>query len=441
MNRAAALLVATVALATLAGCSGGSDAPAVVIVIGDTVRADHLSAYGYERATSPALEQLAAEGVRFDAAYAQSSWTLPTIATILTGQPPHRHGAGRVERAVRPLFPDVPTIAERLQLAGWETAAFVNVVWLDPKSGLARGFDTYDLRLTDASNLNPRNAAATTDDALGWLEGQARDEPFLLVVHYFDPHMTYDPPAPWDTEFDEAAAEIERGFGSAQQIFEIRAGRLASDERTRRGLEARYDGELRFIDEQFARLRKGLERQGRWDDALVLFVGDHGEEFWDHAGFEHGHTHFEEMIRVPLIVRDPTSERAGGTVATERVRQLDIVPTVLDFAGLAAKGLPGRVLGSGGATHTIAEGSLWSGDLLSIRSDAGSVIWSRDNDWSRYYAPDDPQQLRPLPVDGEAASELLELLEALPPEQVRPGDNWQPTPEQLERLKSLGYVR
>ena len=208
------------------------------------------------------------------------------------------------------------------------------------------------------------------------------------------------------------------------------------DEHQRRSLVARHDGELRFTDAQFGRLRAGLEAAGRWDNTIVIVISDHGEEFWDHGGFEHGHSHFREMLRVPLIVRRPGGP--AGVVRTGRARQLDVVPTILDGTGLPiTDDLPGRVLDAQGARYAVAEGTLWSGDVLSIRSDAGTQLWHRPSDLQSFFAAADTFEKRPLP----SRRELLDLLRAIP-ERPRDGQRTrQPTEEQLRQLRSLGYVR
>jgi hypothetical protein len=338
------------------------------------------------------------------------------------------------------ILPDAPTLAERLAGAGYRTGALINVVWCSPRlSSLDRGFEHYDYHATDESNRGHRDARATTDAALEWL-AEAGDDPFFLVVHYFDPHLTYDPPAPFDTLFEEGdGPRIPAGFGSAEEVFRVRDGRIALDDARRRSLIARYDGELRFMDEQFARLRAGLERRGRWERTLVVVVADHGEEFWDHGGFEHGHTHQRELLRVPLIVRRPGGP--AGVVREARVRQIDIAPTVLDFAGLPPdEGLPGTVLGEAAARSVVAEGSLWAGDLVSLRSDGGTWILDRDAGAARWYAPGDVEERDPLPPPRSTSAEVLALLEALPRPPQERDDPRRPSEQQLERLRSLGYL-
>jgi arylsulfatase A-like enzyme len=316
----------------------------------------------------------------------------------------------------------------------------MNVVFCNPASGLDRGFESYDFRTTDASNRGHRNAAATTDAALQWTS-QVADRPFFLLVHYFDAHLTYDPPEPFDAMFlDPGVAPIPRGFGSAQQVMALRDGSIPMSDDRRNALVARYDGELRFLDQEFGRLRSGLEALGRWDDSLIIVVGDHGEEFWDHGGFEHGHSHHRELLRVPLIVRKPGDQ--PGAHRAELVRQVDIVPTVLEHLGLEPnEDLPGQVLGSGQADRTIAEGSLWGGDLVSVRTAAGTLILNRDTGEIRLFGPDDPMENTELQQDPDGLGEILGAL--LPAESGDHDDPtiWTPDPEEMERLRSLGYVQ
>lgn len=444
MRRPNLIPLAVACLVLLAPACGEPPPPPpgnVLLVIVDTARADHLSTFGYLRPTSPNLDRLAAEGQRFDAAWSQSPWTLPSIATILTGQPPHVHGATRGERGIHPVRDEVETLAQRLRSVGYATAAFINVLWCAPEiSGLDRGFDLYDYHETDESNRGHRNASETTDAVLAWLD-LAGDDPFFIVTHYFDPHLTYDPPAPYDTIYERGPGpRVPAGFGNASQVFAIRDGRIRLTPGQRESLIARYDGEIRFTDEQFGRLREGLVQRGRWDDTLVIVVGDHGEEFWEHGGFEHGHSHHRELLRMPLIVRRPGGP--SGAIIGDRVRQIDIAPTILDFAGMERPDdQSGFVLGTHAADYAVAEGSLWAGDLVSVRSDRGTLILNRDDGAATFYAPDDTFELEPLPVDSQEARDLLGLLEALPALGTQEANPNPLTEEQLERLRSLGYIR
>jgi len=438
-----ALLGALLLTSGLAGCGRAPHraVSGILLVVLDTVRADHLGCYGSSRPTSPNLDRLASEGERYDSAFAQAPWTLPAVASILTGQAPHVHGAGGRLGELRAIRRDLPTLAERVSQAGYATAGFVNVVFLDPGSGLGRGFDRYDLKRSRFVNKAERNAAETTDAALAWLQG-VKERPYFLFVHYFDAHQTYDPPPPYDQMFEpDERRELEPGWGMPAQIFGVRKGTLTLTPRQKESLVARYDGEIRFVDEQFGRLRHGMEDLGLWPRSLVIVVADHGEEFWDHGSIEHGHTHYRELLQIPLIVRRPNG--LSGAVRKERVRQIDIVPTVLEAAGLPADGdLPGHVLGRGRSDVSVAEGTLWAGDLASVRSDLATLILDRTDGRRWLFAPEDPLERHDL--DGlrpELESSLESILRALPPTRTDSQEVWQPSPEQLEQLRSLGYVR
>jgi arylsulfatase A-like enzyme len=187
-------------------------------------------------------------------------------------------------------------------------------------------------------------------------------------------------------------------------------------------------------------LRRGLEAAGRWEEALVVVVGDHGEEFWDHGGFEHGHSHYRELMHVPLIVKRPAGAR--GEVFDGRVRQIDVAPTVLDFAGLPVPtGLPGRVLGPEGSRFAVGEGSLWAGNLVSARSDAGTLIFDRDSGEIVFFESGDTQERNGRHGEESADPGLLRLLRVLPTIPDAAAEEQELTEEQREQLRSLGYIR
>ncbi len=435
------LALAALVAATPIGCgdSRAPENPGVLLVVIDALRADHLRSYGYNLPTSPALDRLASEGERYDRAWAQSSWTLPAMASILTGRLPPAHGAGLdAAGSIVPIRAAVPTLAEHLAEAGFLTGAVTNGEFCAPRTGLARGFRSYDHLPGDgASNRGTRGARETTDAALAWLEGVG-DRPYFLLVHYLDPHLTYDPPPPYDTMFQRGDTSLIReGFGSRAEVDAVRRGRVVLTAAGRRSLIARYDGEIRYVDDQIGRLREAMESAGLWDRTLVIVAGDHGEEFWDHGGFEHGHSHHSEILHVPLIVRRP-----GGPsgVRTERVRQIDIAPAILAYAGLPApSAMPGRVLDGRGAPCAVAAGGLASGPLLSIRCDDGTLILDTASGARRFYSPADPKETRESRAEYLRPSNRLEdilrvLFDPLRPPALDLSD------EQREILRTLGYV-
>jgi arylsulfatase A-like enzyme len=287
------------------GCSREPTHPNLLLVTVDTLRPDRLGFGGHERPTSPALDRLAAEGVRFERSYSQSGWTLPSLATVLTGRHPSRHGAVAFDAA---LDPGLPTLATLLRQRGYDTRAFVSHVLLRPQYGLARGFARYDGSVLEVGHPHRvATAKPLTDRAI-----RALDEvrpPFFLWVHYFDPHFLY-------LRHPEFA-----GFGDSDLD--------------------RYDGEIAHTDEQVGRLLDALREHGREDDTVVVFTADHGEAFGENGAYYHDDLG-EPVARTPLVVKAPGL--APG-VRHEPAQQIDLLPTVLARLGVPTpEGLPGRDL-------------------------------------------------------------------------------------------------
>jgi arylsulfatase A-like enzyme len=317
------LLTCVLALA----CSREAGRLNIILIGVDTLRQDHLGCYGYERATSPNIDELAGRGVLCANAVSQCPWTLPSFASILTSLYPTQHGAGIDMNSMRTSF---PTLAGMLAEEGYATGAVINVAVLSPAFGVDRGFAHYDAAAPGVRRI----ADEVTERALAWIESE-KDGPFFLFVHYFDPHLSYSPPAPFDTLFDPGyEGEVGRAF--EQETFLRLKDRLytASDRQTRADwahIEALYDGEIAFTDKAVGDLLAGIRSKGLEDRTLVVLVSDHGEEFMEHGGYGHGHTLFDEVIRVPLIFSLPGRLPEGVRVARQ-VRPVDIMPTILDLA-------------------------------------------------------------------------------------------------------------
>lgn len=336
------------ALVSALGCSRTPAHPNLVLVVIDTLRADHLGAYGHARAQTPRLDALAARGTRFTAARAPSSWTLPSVASILTGRYPAEHG---VERLVSALGEEHVTIPETLAAAGYETAAFsANVSLVTPESGFAQGFERFDVleapadakRVDDpvlvrdgATRRQAATADTVTDAVLAW-KAARRDpaRPYFLYVHYFDPHASYTPPVAYAERFGVKAEDPLLARGQAMVTFggpPPGAPDLAT-------LLALYDAEIAFTDHELGRLLDGLG-----NEAIVVVTADHGEEFGDHRGMLHGRTLFEEMIWVPLLVAG--ADLPPGRVVETPVSLVSIAATLTELAGVPpSPGLAGRSL-------------------------------------------------------------------------------------------------
>lgn len=302
-------------------------APLVVVYLVDTLRADHLGLYGYKRGTDPELRRFARDAVVFDSAIASSSWTKPSVASLFTSLPASDH---RCVQFYAPLDPSLVTLAERLGEAGYATGAVVANRLVHAKDGrFDQGFAYF------ASPPEPQRAAEAVDEALRFLEDR-RGLPTFLYVHTLDPHSPYSPPPPFDRRYGPAPTPARP---AAEPYHYRKREDLAR-------IVAQYDGEIAYGDREFGRFLQALKEKGLYDRALIVFLSDHGEEFLDHGGWVHGHTLFDELVRVPLVVKYP-GNRHGGRRIGRQVQLIDVLPTILNTQGMpvpAAPAVAGRPL-------------------------------------------------------------------------------------------------
>lgn len=286
--------------------------PNVLMFLVDTLRRDHLGCYGYARATSPNIDALAAESVRFERCMAQSSWTKPSVATLLTSTWPQVHGAQDRPDVMRQ---DLPTLAKALERAGYETQAFFTNINVLPLWGFGNEF----ARCVDVDSADWQTAddARPIDAAINAILN-AKGRPWFLYVHTMGPHDPYAPRAPYDVKFESDIS------GLSERETEVR-----------RSMD-RYDGEIAYTDAQFGRLVQKLKDERLYDNTLIVVVSDHGEEFLDHGGEFHARTLYEEVVGVPLIVKPPAVS-AGAAIVPGLVRVIDIAPTILELVGAEAE--------------------------------------------------------------------------------------------------------
>ncbi|HEX6901019.1 MAG TPA: sulfatase [Thermoanaerobaculia bacterium] len=293
----------------------------VVLYLVDTLRADHLGCYGYGKPVSPRTDAFAREATLFRRAVAQSPWTRPSMATILTGLLPRTHGVNLKRHA---LPPEAVTLAEALKQQGYATAGFVTNGNVARSFGFAQGFDTYELL--------PRKRSAATDvsaRAAAWLEKRT-DAPFFLYLHTVQPHAPYNPPEPFRRRF---APQIrDEALTRMRFLRRLQQGKIPATPEVRRDLLALYDAEIATNDAAFGELIDLLVREGLWEDTMIVFVSDHGEEFLDHGGWEHGKTLHTEMLDVPLIIRIPGI--GNGKVLERQAQHADLTPTILSAVGV-----------------------------------------------------------------------------------------------------------
>ncbi len=313
----------------------------IVLISIDTLRADHLPAYGYRAVRTPAIDALAADAIVFENAYAHSPQTLPSHVSILSGRLPFEHGVrDNVGFTVKP---DEVMLPLTLREAGFATGGFVSAYVLREETGVARGFDRFDARLPAsspeiASGELQRDGESTLAAASQWLDGLPATR-FFLFFHIYEPHSPYTPPARFSGE-------------------------------------APYDGEIGHADEIIGSLVAYLKKRGMYNDALVVLLSDHGEGLGDHGEQEHGLFLYRETIRVPLMIKLPGQAGSGRRVAAP-VQHIDIVPTILDLLKLPARPqLRGRSLRP-----------LFSGGTLSDQGLYAEALYSRYHfGWSELYA-------------------------------------------------------
>lgn len=376
-----ALVASCLCAAFFAGCRAGcvstssssssASGPDVYLIIIDSLRADHLGLGGYVSATSPELDAWARDAVVFDRAYTTAPWTLPSIAAVMTGHHPYAVGVREKQTAV----PDsVTTLGELFKSSGYDTAAVVAHIYLLPKYGLMQGMDSVNTDMVKGHH-KIISSDGVTDRALRVVRKHAArdaDTPLFLLTHYFDPHYNYIlHPEIYDS-YPDYKGPIKSGMAvkDLRKSLAKQKGQELAD--SRRQITNLYDSEIRYTDHQVARLLAGIKAAGRDDNALIIIMGDHGEELGQRATRWVGHTKVvsEGVLRVPLMIRLPHNWQPRQRVA-EPVSLVDLMPTIAAQAGLALpKDLP-----------------IW-GRALNLSSDDGHrpVLFSETGRWARMQA-------------------------------------------------------
>ncbi|MCP4590439.1 MAG: sulfatase-like hydrolase/transferase [bacterium] len=424
-----------------------------MVITYDTTRADRLSCYGYDKRTSPNLDALADDGIRFDTAISQAALTPVSHASIFSGLLPQHHGVRVMYAAEGYRLPrEVPTLATILAAQGSKTAAFLSAFPVSEFFGFDAGFDEFDNgldgrpegvlteRKTGAwdweSSASQRRSDQTTDRALEWL-GETK-EPFCLWVHYWDPHdASLRPPR-----------EVNQRF-----LPPPSAGHWAR-------YSGLYDAEVFYVDQQLGRLLDALKNQERYDSTVIVVVADHGQGLGDHDHWYH-RILYQEQIRVPLVMRLPGGPK--GRVIPELVRTIDILPTILEALevnppersdGRSLRGLvEGRTEPSRTAyAEALVLYDLNARDLLQQRPDDELLHCMMDKSWKLIYRPLHPEKSELYHLDNdpretnnlfaqepEQAARLLAELEQLDPFVAGPFGAGTDQ-EALDHLRSLGYT-
>ena len=437
----------------------------VILITVDTLRADALSAYDRDAVPTPYIDQLARDGLMFTKALSPAPWTLPALASIMTGVSPSVHGAIKHDSR---LSDNAKTLAEYMNEAGYRTAATGDNTLLKPAHNLTQGFDEYDffpkLSMGDSFGavlLQTRRRFQTevsteglTDLFANGLRANRKND-FFLWFHYYDPHGPYAPPPrflPEESPEPGIGTHFDRGK-------EVRGGQFVPSLREREWIRKLYESEVRYVDQSIGKLLEILDRLELYRDSLIIFTSDHGEEFWEHAGLGHGHSLYDELLWVPLIIKLP-QEASKGQIST-LVDTTSLTPTVLELCGISyrADGFSAGSLVSlwdeglepYRAQPIVGTGLLYFEDRESIVFGDMKYVRTLTNPREELYdLAQDPAEkisiVRQFPGKVRVAKQLLANHHRLSGDlrrryRIQGPEKVQWDPETRERLRSLGYVQ
>lgn len=316
------VVLAHVLVLALYGCESepsrsDGQRPSVLLVVADTLRRDHLGAYASTIGASPRIDAFAASAVVFENAYAQSPSTKPSIASLFTSLLPSQHGTIHNYHALASRF---VTLAEVFKASGFETAGFTENPIITAEFDFDQGFDEYTLY--PERHAGSHSASEEFDKAVhDWL-GKNSQHPFFLYVHYADPHSPYWAPPAYRGRFAKTPGPAGKGLNVNSSSVEDIGEAIA-----------KYDEEISYIDDRFGGLLDRLQELDIDDKTIIVFLSDHGEAFGEHGNFHHSHSVYSELIDIPLIISANAKMRAGRR--TEATQHIDILPTLLDLAGIA----------------------------------------------------------------------------------------------------------
>ncbi len=424
----------------------------VVIILIDALRSDHLGAYGYDLDTSPNLDEFARESVVFKNSFSQSTHTKPSTASLFTSLYPSQHGVmrGNHRDAQGNFFSDVldedfKTMAEYLTEAGFDCAGFLDQGQLHDYMGFSQGFTYYNSYLRQAEQINK--------EFFRWLPAN-KHRKFFAYLHYLDVHAPYAPPPEYRDLFMNGKSSLVvpeqvADWRKFKKKFDKMKDRLGPEDFDQ--LRALYDAEIRAMDDDLAVLFNRMKKEGVYDNSLIIITADHGDSFMEHGEIDHGTTLYEEVLRVPLIVRFPGAAHTG--VIDTPVQSIDVLPTILDYLKIE-KGnalLMGEsVLSFIDKPESGRKNPIFSErmHLLSIRKGDYKLIYNRNLEYAELYdlAKDPGEQNNLFEDSGRLAlaealkRELLEWSTGI--QEIKPaGTGVRLDTKTIEKLKSLGYIK
>lgn len=436
----------------------------VLLITIDTLRADVISAYNNNAPQTPNLDRLAQDGLLFENGFSEAPWTLPAVASIMTGVSPFVHSATAIDSQIPA---ELTTLPEFMQRAGYQTGAIGRNINLVKK--LPRGFGTYQFFpkprieglggfllkiLLSKSGNTDANTADLTRLTERWIDQNSKQD-FFFWLHYFDPHMPYNPPGPYQPQ-KGYAKRIGRKFHNSFKP-QIRTGFFVPDKSERQWIKDLYLGEVRYVDDQLGKLMNHLKKKGLYDQTLIFVTSDHGEEFGEHEGFFHGHSLYNELLRVPLIVKMPGSVFKGRRVPN--VTTTAILPTILELCEipftpeLFSSPSFASLLASDGLAKeqpVVSTGLLFYSDKVSIQDREMKYLRDLTTSGEQIYdMVKDPGEQHSLPLNSDSVAEGRRLLEEnlnfavqLQAKHRITGPQREDLDQETEEmLRSLGYIQ
>ena len=451
----------------------------VILIVADTLRSDHLDAWGYHRPTAPNLARLAAEGTRFADNISQGSWTKVAVSSLLTSLYASSHGVYDIPHKIPA---SVTTLTEVFREAGYTTFHTSSVTFSGKNSNLHQGVEVLHEResIDDLGDYRSKTSRTYVDRLLPWIEDH-RDQPFFVFLHVFDPHSPFRPMPPYDRRWldDDAISHHEQHLEKVDDVVKVFHHLPSADQLADASVDANtfvtaekawYDGSIRAMDFEIARLLERLEELGLRDDTMIAFVADHGEEFLEHGNHWHGHSAYGELVNVPMFITWPGRVPAALTIE-ETTQSIDLMPTLLELAQLpvpeSAQGTsllplmaaPHDPASAGWTRRAVfterknppGESTEGTADSFAVLADGWKLIWNavvrddrpeielfdhRSDPLNRVNVADrHPQVVADLRRQLESWREMVEA------EKIGTGEaGAEIDPEELAQLRALGYA-
>jgi arylsulfatase A-like enzyme len=397
----------------------------IILVVVDALRPDHLGCYGYQRETSPEIDKIAEEGVKFDKVLSQSSWTKPAVASLLTSTYPEVHGVKKIGDVLGYQDTSLPTM---LRQNGYVTGCIQTNPFLTAESGFHEGFDHYVEIYDKAPGVYKPPVQKAVKTAFDWLDHFWKD-PFFLYLHLLDTHNPYTPPEPF------------RGFGNEEQDL--------------------FDGEIRSVDFHIGLLRDYICQKRIQEKTVLVITADHGEEFQEHGHQYHAKHLYEEVLRVPLIISLPAVLSSGLSIPTQ-VRSVDIVPTILEILGFpplethqGESLVPLLNTGPSPDRPSVSQigededSPAGEGEIIALNTGDHKLIWHKKDDTKElYHLTNDPEEKHNVAAEDEEMSRVLQsqLQQLIHTPEEKPFHH-KAKPREVKfdedvlvRLRALGYI-